>query len=964
MPSLLSDQSTPVFATTNIDLLHLDSKNHFGLAVGQQQANGAPLTRAPSGRTTDSFDQSSAASSHDSDASDAARMPANGIATRPTSMNSLTNGKGVLADSDAHDTPTPSKPFLDGPTVVPDRSVPRASHAKANGDLHQSSLPVQSLSPLETPRSISGTETTNSSPAMDSGPSKAPDEYGHDAEAVVSPVDAELSPGPQTAPLEDTSTNHKPVPSSSTPQRFSSPPTYPAGGVASGSSSANIAQAPPAGMTLKQRHTLEVPKMPSSRQSKDGADALFASGRFSPSVAGSIGNRRASLNLVRRTTRSMQSDAPRDELLIDEDALRWAEAYRQKRASKRRRKEEEDDDRVLVGTKVDESHANWVTAYNMLTGIRVSVSRTNAKLDRELTDADFDVKQKSTFDITGNELVPSAKYDFKFKDYAPWVFRHLRALFRLDPADYLVSLTGKYILSELGSPGKSGSFFYFSRDYKYIIKTIHHSEHKFLRKILKEYYVHVRENPNTLLSQFYGLHRVKMPYGKKIHFVVMNNLFPPHRDIHTTFDLKGSTIGRNYSEDDLFKNPRATLKDLNWLRRQQHLELGIKKKKLFLEQLQRDVILLKRLQIMDYSLLIGIHDLSRGNEENLRDKTLQVFNPGGEKPGDDDAQAIPRTPSKMENVRKARELRQMIRQERPVPIGQAMDKMADELGQGHSRPGFVFNQDDGGYRATHEDNSPADEIYYLGVIDCLTHYGMIKKIEHFWKGLSHDRTQISALPPDEYGDRFYNFVEGITMSAEEARREAHRRDQEAIEGQSSDYTPPRNSTPKSHHGIPLMPNHQAGPDGSLSPQGRETIEMASREARRTAVKGMSEKDVPDRTLRAGKMLDTRDSLQRDSILPIVEETGESNRNDAAENGGSFPIPPMPTDPPPPAPRKDNGQGKIQHLYGGYEGGSHRGVNRDSATSLQPRVSKESLNKDLPPLPRDTEAQESSVKMVA
>lgn len=79
--------------------------------------------------------------------------------------------------------------------------------------------------------------------------------------------------------------------------------------------------------------------------------------------------------------------------------MRWAEAYRQKRASKRRRREEEDDDRVLVGTKVDEHHVNWVTAYNMLTGIRVSVSRTNAKLDRELTPADFDAKQKSTFDM-------------------------------------------------------------------------------------------------------------------------------------------------------------------------------------------------------------------------------------------------------------------------------------------------------------------------------------------------------------------------------------------------------------------------------------------------------------------------------------------------------------------------------------------------------------------------------------
>jgi len=173
------------------------------------------------------------------------------------------------------------------------------------------------------------------------------------------------------------------------------------------------------------------------------------------------------------------------------------------------------------------------------------------------------------------------------------------------------------------------------------------------------------------------------------------------------------------------KNPRATLKDLNWLRRQQHLELGIQKKRMFLEQLQRDVVLLKRLQIMDYSLLIGIHDLSRGNEENLRGKTLQVFNPGGEKaPGavDDDPQTgLLRTPSKLESVRKARELRQMIRQERPVPMGQALDQMPDELEEGHARAGFVFNQDDGGFRATHEDNSPADEIYYLGVIDCLTH---------------------------------------------------------------------------------------------------------------------------------------------------------------------------------------------------------------------------------------------------
>jgi len=320
-------------------------------------------------------------------------------------------------------------------------------------------------------------------------------------------------------------------------------------------------------------------------------------------------------------------------------------------------------------------------------------------------------------------LTPSAKYDFKFKDYAPWVFRHLRAIFKLDPADYLMSLTSKYIVSELGSPGKSGSFFYFSRDYKYIIKTIHHQEHKFLRKVLKDYFNHVKQNPNTLLSQIYGLHRVKIPYGRKIHFIVMNNLFPPHRDIHRTFDLKGSTYKRDFKEEDLEKNPRATLKDLNWIRRNQHLEFGPTKKKMFIEQLQKDVAFLQYLKVMDYSLLVGIHDLERGNEDNLRDQTLQVFQPGGESMEDlQQSMALTRTPSKLETARKAKELRQTLLTEKPIPMRQTTSKMPDEMGS--ERKGFYFYQDDGGFRASHEDDSPGEEIYYLGIIDCLTHVSL------------------------------------------------------------------------------------------------------------------------------------------------------------------------------------------------------------------------------------------------
>ncbi|KAG5363127.1 Phosphatidylinositol 4-phosphate 5-kinase its3 [Yarrowia sp. B02] len=427
------------------------------------------------------------------------------------------------------------------------------------------------------------------------------------------------------------------------------------------------------------------------------------------------------------------------------------------REYKKKRREFVEDDKVLVGTKVSEGHDNYVTAYNMLTGLRVAVSRCNAKNDRPLTDEDFTARHKLAFDIVGNELTPSAKYDFKFKDYSPWVFRHLRELFKLDPADYLMSLTSKYIVSELGSPGKSGSFFYFSRDYRFIIKTIHHSEHKQLRKILKDYYNHVKANPNTLISQFYGLHRVKLPFGRKIHFIVMNNLFPPHRDIHRTFDLKGSSIGRELpvplptteeeeaalAQGENLQNAAMVFKDINWIKAKQTINLGPTKREQFLKQLQVDVELLKRLNIMDYSLLIGIHDLKRGNTEGLRDNLLSVFQPV-------DSNNTSGKPD---------ELRRVISATSPTAFNtQDMPYVVNE----HSS--LRFYADDGGFRSTNEDDEPLDEIYYLGIIDCLTPYGFVKRVETFWKSLKHPRFALSAIPSTEYGDRFFNFMKSVVKS--------------------------------------------------------------------------------------------------------------------------------------------------------------------------------------------------------
>jgi len=721
MPSFLPDDNAALYSQSS-GVVHLEPEGQYGVEK-DSKANGHIVRQPQPHCSNDSLDEISSHSTHSSEGSDTRPPQPDGPPPPPPNMSLLPSGSPVDgSDGIPGIGPAARKPLPNGisTTVLVDRTV---SSTVGTREDDSPAMSTKEAFPRSSIGSIQNSPVEMYLHPVGKGDIRTIENGSISPSPLRSQMNLTHAPNSSNLSLSPASPGAEAMQKGSpTAHRYSSPPLYTGGALIPSSSGA----LQPPGAGLKHRHTLEVPKpVPGHRGSKDGIDTGFASGRFSPTAA-ATGVRRASLSLARRNTRSLHSEMPRDEVVPDEDALRWAEAYRQKRASKRRRREIEDDDRVLVGTKVDETHANWVTAYNMLTGIRVSVSRTNAKLDRDLTTADFEAKQKSTFDIAGNELVPSAKYDFKFKDYAPWVFRHLRTLFRLDPADYLMSLTGKYILSELGSPGKSGSFFYFSRDYKYIIKTIHHAEHKFLRRILKDYYQHVIDNPNTLLSQFYGLHRVKMPYGKKIHFVVMNNLFPPHRDIHQTFDLKGSTIGRDYKEEDLEKNPRATLKDLNWLRRKRHLELGIQKKQLFLQQLRKDVQLLQRLQIMDYSLLIGIHDLQRGNEENLRDKTLRVFNPGGSIPEEADPHSfLMRTPSKLESQRKARELRQMIQAERPVPMGETSSRMPDELEEGQSRLGFVFNQDDGGFRATHENNSPGDEIYYLGVIDCLTHVGFL-----------------------------------------------------------------------------------------------------------------------------------------------------------------------------------------------------------------------------------------------
>lgn len=127
----------------------------------------------------------------------------------------------------------------------------------------------------------------------------------------------------------------------------------------------------------------------------------------------------------------------------------------------------------------------------------------------------------------------------------------------------------------------------------------------------------------------------------------------------------------------------------------------------------------------------------------------------------------------------------------------------------------------------------------------MSQYGTVKRIENFFKGLSNDRTQISPIPPEGYGDRFINFVKGITMSKEEAER---RRESKAS---------PR-------------PSGEREKRGSRSSSVERTMHAAEKEAA---------KDVSvthPRTL--ATVWDPADAAGPGptSTLPIVDEAGEAS----------------------------------------------------------------------------------------
>mmetsp|Transcript_23034 Transcript_23034/g.31532 ORF Transcript_23034/g.31532 Transcript_23034/m.31532 type:complete len:108 (-) Transcript_23034:14-337(-) len=64
-------------------------------------------------------------------------------------------------------------------------------------------------------------------------------------------------------------------------------------------------------------------------------------------------------------------------------------------------------------------------------------------------------------------------------------------------------------LADVVSTSRSGSIFFSTCDKRYMIKTIATEEETLLHRILPSYWCHISEYPNSLLTRFFGLHRLK-----------------------------------------------------------------------------------------------------------------------------------------------------------------------------------------------------------------------------------------------------------------------------------------------------------------------------------------------------------------------------------------------------------------------------------------------------------------------
>lgn len=167
--------------------------------------------------------------------------------------------------------------------------------------------------------------------------------------------------------------------------------------------------------------------------------------------------------------------------------------------------------------------------------------------------------------------------------------------------------------------GASGQFFFFSRDNKFIIKTVTSNEKNLLLRMLDPMIDYIRKvNNQTLMARVFGLYTIYSREFVPIHLILMENIirFDNKRNDRVTFDIKGSSFKRYIKVPESIRlqndlNCKLILKDLNFLelgknRGRSLMHLDSETCESLLAILKADTDFLASFDIMDYSFLVSI----------------------------------------------------------------------------------------------------------------------------------------------------------------------------------------------------------------------------------------------------------------------------------------------------------------------------------------------------------------------
>ncbi|KAH9388986.1 Phosphatidylinositol 4-phosphate 5-kinase type-1 beta [Tyrophagus putrescentiae] len=385
-------------------------------------------------------------------------------------------------------------------------------------------------------------------------------------------------------------------------------------------------------------------------------------------------------------------------------------------------------------------------------GIGHAVGSLASKPERDLLMKDFMEIETVAFSKEGSNTTPAHHYsDFKFKIYAPTAFRYFRDLFGIQPDDFLLSLCNEP-LRELSNPGASGSVFYLTTDDNFIIKTVMLKEAEFLLKLLPGYYMNLNQNPRTLLPKFFGQY-CYICGGKNVRIITMNNLLPSTVKMHQKYDLKGSTYKRKAGKYER-KKESPTFKDLDFIEHHpEGIYLESETYSALIKTMTRDCRVLESFKIMDYSLLVGVHNLDQANRER-EERQREQANHYAEMAAAELSQTSfeQADPPSISNDNSMLTRTKSVNKQRIAAFSTALESIQADIDP-------IDQEEDvppGGIPARNEQGERL--LLYIGIIDILQSYRFKKKLEHTFKAMLHDGDTISVHKPGFYAQRFLDFM--------------------------------------------------------------------------------------------------------------------------------------------------------------------------------------------------------------